>query len=379
MIVQAFLRWAEGAKAADRAKAANALGRAYLQSTLQGEQRKAAGIAITHLLDDPSPAVRLALAEALAFDAYSPRSIILSLADDQPEIAATVLAVSPVLLEADLIDLVGRGNACSRAAIAARHGLTAPVAAAVAEVAEPEVISVLLENPTARIGRISLRRLAERFGGIAEIRSVLLDREDLPADARHVLATELANVLADLDLVRNLIGGLRVRRLTREASEMAAVVIAGAAPREELPELVEHMRVGGKLTPAFLMQSLCMGRIEFFAESICNLSGLEERRVRAILATGRMHAVRALFESVGLARDISVLFVEAVMLWREASHADDIIGEGEIAGALVERFRGRVVAHSAASGLLDIIEKIGINRQRRLARDYVGSVVLEAA
>lgn len=359
--------------------AANALGRAYLQSSLGGEQRKAAGIAITHLLDDPSPAVRLALAEALAFDAYSPRSIILSLADDQPEIAATVLAVSPVLMEADLIDLVGRGNVCSRAAIAARHGLSAPVAAAIAEVGEAEVVSVLLENTTARIGRISLRRLAERFGGVAEIRAVLLDREDLPADARHILVTELGHALADLDLVRNLIGGLRVRRLNREVSELAAVVIAGTAAREELPELVEHMRVTGQLTPAFLMQALCLGRIEFFAESVCNLSGLEERRVRSILATGRMHAVRALFESIGLARDVSVLFVEAVMLWREASRADDLAGEGDIAAMLVERFRERVPAHSAASELLDIIEKIEINRQRRLARDYVGSVVLEAA
>lgn len=379
MIVQAFLRWTETAKAVDRAKAANALGRAYLQSTLAGEQRKAAGVAITHLLDDPSPAVRLALAEALAPDLRAPRSIVLSLTEDQPEIAATVLAASPVFLESDLIDLVGRGNACTRAAIAARQGLSAPVAAAIAEVAEPEVVCVLLENPSARIGRISLRRLAERFGGEAEIRAVLLQRDDLPADARHILATELGNALAELDLVRNLIGGLRIRRLTREVSELAAVVIAGTAAREELPELVEHMRLNGQLTPAFLMQALCSGRIEFFAESVCNLSGLEERRVRSILATGRMHAVRALFESVGLARDISVLFVEAVMLWREAGRSDDVAGEGDIAASLVERFRDRVPPHSAASELLDIVEKIEIDRQRRLARDYVGTVVLEAA
>lgn len=379
MIVQAFLRWAETAKATERAKAADALARAYLQLSSKSEQREAAGIAITHLLNDPSPSVRLALAQAMAMNPRAPRSAILSLAGDQPEIAATVLAVSPVFLDSDLIDLAGRGCACVRAAIACRLGLSAPVAAAIAEVGEAEVVCVLLENTSARIGRISLRRLAERFGGEAEIRDRLLQRADLPADARHVLVMELGNALADLDLVRNLMGGLRIRRLVREVSEMAAVVIAGTVTRDELPELVEHMRVSGQLTPAFLMQALSSGRIEFFAEAICNLSGLEARRVRAILATGRMHAVRALFESVGLARDISVIFVEAVMLWRDASGTDDIEGEAAIASALVERFRTEVAPHSAASELIAIIERNEIERLRRKARADVDALVLEAA
>lgn len=379
VIVQAFLRWAETARATERVKAADALARAYLKSPLEGEHKHAALVAMTHLLDDPSPAVRLALAEALASSPIAPRALMLSLAQDQAEIAATVLSASPVLTENDLIDLTGRGNACMRAAIAARHGLTAPVAAAIAEVGEPEVISGLLENETAHIGRISLRRLAERFGGEADIRAALLDRSDLPADARHILVTELGNAIAGLDLVRNLMGGQRVRRLAREVSDMAAVEIAGAASRDELPGLVENMRVGGQLTPAFLMYALCMGRIEFFAEAICNLSGMEERRVRSLLATGRMHAVRALFETIGLARDVSVVFVEAVMLWREAGRADDLAGEEDIAATLVSRFREKVAPHSAASELLDIIEKVDIGRQRRRARDYVDNIMLEAA
>lgn len=377
--MQAFLRWAETAKATDRAKAADALARAYLQLSSKSEQREAAGIAITHLLNDPSPSVRLALAQAMALNPRAPRSAILSLAGDQPEIAATVLAVSPVFLDGDLIDLAGRGCACVRAAIACRMGLSAPVAAAIAEVGEAEVVCVLLENASARIGRISLRRLAERFGGKAEIRDLLLQRADLPADARHVLVMELGNALADLDLVRNLMGGLRIRRLVREVSEMAAVVIAGTVTRDELPELVEHMRINGQLTPAFLMQALSGGRIEFFAEAMCNLSGLEARRVRAILATGRMHAVRALFESVGLERDISVIFVEAVMLWRNASGADDIEGEAAIVSALVTRFRTEVAPHSAAAELIAIIERNEIERLRRKARADVDALVLEAA
>jgi len=379
VIIDSFLRWAETAKAGDRAKAAGALARAYLESSLSPEHSKAAAMAITYLLDDASPRVRLALANALAQSPRAPRAVILSLASDQPEIAATVLSVSPLLVDSDLIDLIGRGDACTRAAIAARNGLSIPVSAAIAEVAEEESVIVLLENATARIGRISLRRLAERFGGCAEVRSMLLDRADLPADARHMLVAELGAVLASHDLVRNLIGGLRVKRLTREVSDLAGVVIAGETAREELPQLVEHMRAHGYLTPAFLMQALCSSRIEFFAEAICNLSGLEERRVRSILATGRMHAVRALFESVGLARDISEIFVEAVMQWREVGRSDDVAGESAIAGALVRTFRDTVTPHSAAAELLDLIERVEVGHQRIVARNYADRALMDAA
>ena len=51
MIVQAFLRWSEKAGSTERAKAANALGRAYLQSDMARENRDAAYMAMTYLLD----------------------------------------------------------------------------------------------------------------------------------------------------------------------------------------------------------------------------------------------------------------------------------------------------------------------------------------
>ena len=87
VIVEAFLRWIETAKTGDRVRAANALGRAYLQSAMSADERKAAEMAMTYLLDDPSPRVRLALAEAIAWSPDAPRNLILSLAEDQPEVA----------------------------------------------------------------------------------------------------------------------------------------------------------------------------------------------------------------------------------------------------------------------------------------------------
>jgi uncharacterized protein (DUF2336 family) len=82
---------------------ASALARAYLYSDLSIEDRLAAEAAMIVLLDDSSPLVRKALAEALSGADDAPHGIILALSQDQPEIAAIVASRSPVLGEADLV------------------------------------------------------------------------------------------------------------------------------------------------------------------------------------------------------------------------------------------------------------------------------------
>jgi len=379
VIVNAFLRWAETAKVADRATAANALGRAFLQSPMASEERSAALVAMTYMLDDPSPRVRLALAEALAPSADAPRAIIMSLAEDQPEIACTVIALSPVLTDADLVDLAGRGNDVTRQLIAARPGLSRMVAAALAEIGDVFELVELLENSEARISRISLGRIAERQGHHAEIRGLLLDRPDLPCNARHQLVQHVSRALTESCLVRMCLSAGRIDYVAREAREVAAVVIAGAVPFADVPALVEHLRTSGQLTPAFLMHALCSGKIDFFAAAIVNLSGLDERRVRAMLATGRMHAVRALFESAGLARDISTVFVEATLLWRKAAHSSAMAIVETVPAKLLQKFRASGTEMTAIGALLDMVEKLHIAELRQSARSYASDLAMAAA
>ncbi|MFB9950800.1 DUF2336 domain-containing protein [Rhizobium puerariae] len=375
MIVQAFLRWAETARAGDRAKAANALGRAYLHSPMGGDQRRAAALAMTYLLDDPSPRVRLSLAEALADSPEAPRAVIVSLAEDQPEIACTVIARSPVLTESDLVDLAGRSDSLTRGLIAARPGLLRGAAAAIAEIGDEGEVIVLLENATASITRISLRRIAARFGHRSDIRNLLLEREDLPADARHMLVGQIAEALASSGLVRTTMAPARVDCAMREAGEAAAVAIAGAVPLGEIPGLVDHLRTAGCLTPAFLIHALCSGKVDFFAGAMVSLSGLDDRRVKAILATGRMHAVRALFEASGLDRDIASVFVEAVFLWRNAAATGTSDG---ICALLLERLARSPTHIPPVSELIDMIEKLHRLEMRLSARSYATGVFLAA-
>lgn len=378
MIIQSFLRWAETAKTSERARAANALGRAWLHSMMNDEEREAALMAMTWLLDDPSPKVRLALAEALADAEDVPRSLVLPLAHDQPQIACQIIARSPVLSEIDLIDLAGRGDSVTRVLIASRFIVSVPVCAAIAEVGDAAEIETMLDNPGAIVGRGSLRRITERFSDHSQIREMLLDREELPSDARHLLAVGVSEALGASDLVRQVVGERRLERIKREACEAATVVLAGNAPAGDMPLLIDYLRRDGRLTPAFLMQALCMGRLDFFIASMVNLSGMEDRRVRSIVADGRFHAVRALFESAGLHREVSEVFVEATMLWRRAEGLDQGLFGG-LAAKLISGFRAAGRANGQAAELIDMVERLHITEHRQSARAYASFLALAAA
>src|SRR3954452_18354679 len=106
MIVRHFLQWVRTAEAAERAEATSALARAYLHSDLSEDDRAAAEGAMIMLLDDPSPLVRHALADALGANANAPAPVMHALVNDQPDIAAIVLERSPLLLDSDLVDSI---------------------------------------------------------------------------------------------------------------------------------------------------------------------------------------------------------------------------------------------------------------------------------
>lgn len=375
MIINAFLRWVETAKAGDRARAASALARAYANASIGNDERHAAEMAMIFLLDDPAPKVRLALAEAIADHSDAPRAVILPLSEDQPEIAAQVILRSQVLTDADLVDLAARASDLTRALIAHRPSLSRVVCAALVEVGNVFDALTLLENEGACIGARSLKRICERHGDDVEIRALLLERSDLPSDARHALVEKVGAALAGDALIQAVVGSGRIERVAREACDVATIALAAQVETGELDRLVEHLRVCSRLTPVLLMQALCAGRVAFFAATMVNLSGQSEKRVRSILADGRRQAICALFETAGLGSDISALFAEAVLLWRK----DARDGGGRLTVTARLAMRTREARGAASAALLEMIEGLAIAEQRQSARSFALLAAQDAA
>lgn len=298
MIVRRFLLWARTACTADRAEGIAVLVKAYLHSPLPPDERSEAHSVMTAFLDDPSPVVRHSLARALADSPDAPLGIMVALANDQADIASIVLARSPVLGDADLVDCAAVGEPMTRAAIASRPYVSPPVCAALAEIAEVEALTVLARNEGSEISYLGLMRMVERFGDNPELREALLNREDLPVAVRQALAQSLAQSLLSLATHRGWMHKARGERVTGEARERAT--IAMALESDEPDDLLDHLRSSGQLTAAFLLRALLSGAVELVECAFAQLSGVAIERTRAMATDLRPSAFRGLYRKTDL-------------------------------------------------------------------------------
>jgi uncharacterized protein (DUF2336 family) len=337
MIVRQFLQWVRTAPSGARAEATSALARAYLYSELSADDRAAAEGAMIMLLDDASPLVRRALAEALARSEDAPPSVILALAADQPDVAAPVLGHSPLLIDADLVDAIGAGNPCAQAAIAGRVDLPCSVAAAIAEVGSAEACLILIENSQAVIAPFSLERIVARFGHLAAVREALLQRGDLPASMRQALVVKLSNTLARFVSAQRWLDEERAHRMAREACEKATVALAAEAQRPDVRPLVTHLRISGQLTPGLVLRALLSGNLLLFEEALAELSELPLARVAALAYDQGGKGLKAVFERAGLPPSTYPAARAAMEVVRENGHAGEPGGAARLKRRMVER------------------------------------------
>jgi uncharacterized protein (DUF2336 family) len=366
MVVSHFLKWVNTARVAERAAAAAALARAYVNRDLPFEDRCAAEAALTLLLDDPSSKVRLALADTLSMSPHAPIQIIGALASDQAEIAALVLSRSPLFSDADLIDRVASGRAGIQAVIARRPNVSMQLSAAIAEVGETEACVELLANTGAAVAAVSLKRIAERHGHVARVREAMLAHPLLPPDCRHLILRKVGEALKEAPFVVALIGRARAERVAREACARASVTLVDGTRIEEHPALVEHLRLAGELTPAFLVRMVAHGKIDFFGSVLAALAGRDAQRVTSVLASGRDVAVAALMRSAGLPAAMHKVLLAALKVWREVANGRRIAGAQEVSWLMLAEL-GEQPADAELAGL---IRSIHLDTLRGNAREH---------
>ena len=353
-VVAHFLKWIKTATVTERVHAASALARTYVAGGLDFEDQCAAEAALTLLLDDPSWKVRAAMAEALSLSRAAPVQIISALASDQPEVAAVVLARSPLLDDGDLIDRVAGGQGAVQRLIADRPQVSIAVSAAIAEVGEAEACIALLRNTGADIAAVSFRRIVERFGHLARVREVLVADRRMPSDCRHQLLVRVGEALRTAPLVTALIGHERAERLTREACVKASLTLIDTTHIAEHPAVVEHLRLRGEITTAFVVRLVAAGKIDFFGSVLTALAGQSESRVRALLAAGHDVALAALFRKAGLPASVNRVLIRALKVWREVANGRRVAGPQEVTFVMLGELKGPE-AGSEVAGLLKSI------------------------
>src|SRR6478735_3578679 len=379
MIVRQFISWIRTAPAGERAEATRALARAWLISDLSEDDRIAAEGALLMLLDDPSPLVRQAMAEVFARSADAPAAIVQALSLDQPSIAIPILEHSPLLIDADLVDIVATCNCEMQCAIARRAKLPASVCAAIAEVGTPAAALELIENADAELAPFSWDRIVERHGHLAAIRESMLVLEGLPSATRLALVAKLSDTLAQFVVAKNWLSPDRAGRLASEARERSTVNIAARSRGEDMCGLVRHLRATGQLTAGLILRALLSGNLELFDSSLAELTGLPQARVTALLHDRGAAGLKALLRRAGLPESTFAAFRVALEACHETGFVDEAPGAARLRRRMVERVLTHCATDRDATGpLLILLRRFATESAREEARMFCDEVVVEA-
>lgn len=337
MTVQCFAQWCETASSLERVRAAEIICDTINDPHSGAEEVEVARSVLVVSLNDPSPKVRTAIARRLCGSETASRGVLLALCDTSDPVACLIAARSPVLEDADLIDLMTEGSVALRGAIARRNVVSVRISAAIAEIADATICVDLLCNDGAAISGLTYRRLAERLGDDASVRGALLCRRDLPIGVRQTLILKTGAALSKLSILVALVGDGRADHVTSDACERATADLAEIIEEGEGAALIEHLRLSGQLNVAFLLRCLCSGHIDLLTLALARLSGVPERRVRLVLSDGRRRALTTLLRRCGLPDAASQLFGAGIALWREISSGRRSVGDDDVPQLIMRR------------------------------------------
>jgi uncharacterized protein (DUF2336 family) len=381
MIVRRFLLWARDASASERAEGTQALARAYLESTMSDVDRREAEVAMLLLAQDPSPLVRLALADVLALSEDAPHAILMTLIQDQSHVAAPVLRQSPVLTDADLVDAAAVGDMLAQRAIAGRFELSLAVCAALVETGCPEALAALVNNGTAQLVPSLLRRVAERSGEDHAVREALLARPDTPADVLHMLTEQVASRLGIFAQGCGWMSQERVVRLTRETGEKVAIDLAARCDSAALIDLVQGLQGARRLTPALMLRALIFAEPALAEGAFSVLTGLPLDRVCAIMHDRCGTGLRALYRKADLPAELFPAFASACAALSETGFARNEAERANLSVRIIARVT-QACAHIPGpeiNGLMALMRRFEADALREASIQMAETMADEAA
>ncbi|MEL6435863.1 MAG: DUF2336 domain-containing protein [Pseudomonadota bacterium] len=377
MIIKRFLNWKTTADVRKRSAAASALARAYLTSELAFEDRVAAEAALAELCDDPSPHVRMAMADALAGSGHAPDHVINALLCDRYDIASLIVVRSPIVRETDLADRVRQGDPRLQPLMASRSHVGRLLALALARYGTAEAAIALLDNSTAHVCNETLRLLVDRHATTPDVRARLLESSELPAVFRYRLLLAAGEACQDAKaLVAYALSEERAGDIIGAAIQRSVIELVAQASVDELPELTQTLCDDGRLTTVLLVRSVCCGHVDFIVAAVALLTTMSRGDVASVFAGSREAPLRALLSRAGLAEHTHVIFTRAIAQWAAVARGRLDAGVQEVTHAVMEAYDASAQAsrRPANDDLRGLLRGIYLDAVRTNARSHARAV-----
>lgn len=271
--------------------------------------------------------VRKTVAEGLSDAPDVPRELVMTLANDEIDVAYPILTRSGLLRDADLIDVVRLRTLEHQLAVAARHHVSEAVSDALVETGSEGVIVTLLRNPNARVSAKTMEYLVEQSRRVDTFHEPILRRQDLnPELAKRmffwVSAALRQYILDTCDLDQKTVDDL----IERAAGEEIENATAGKKRGNKVEELAEVLRLEGLVTPEILVTALKEGEVPLFIGLFSRFAEIREYLVTRILFEPGGEGLAIACRAAGIGKvHFASIFAQAQMA--EAASAAEVRAE----------------------------------------------------
>lgn len=279
-----------------RVELARKIGR--LMPQLPREQNKKLRALVIETLErlakDALPRVRAVLAEEIKTLDCVPKRVVKMLARDVEQVSAPILEYSPLLSDADLVDIVTTAQArFALTAIARRRPLGASVSEAIAVALDVPAVAELLSNSDAQIRQRTMDKIIEHAGKVRAWHLPLVLRSDLSQRAIRRIAGFVSGALIEkLTQIHTLDEKTR-QHLNQK---MRARIDEGDTDDEpEHPKIdPEALFRAGKLNDGYVETAAESGQRDQVAAALAFLARAPMESVQRILQTRSPRPVTAL-------------------------------------------------------------------------------------
>jgi uncharacterized protein (DUF2336 family) len=318
-----------------RAEVAGKLGRDIDSPELTDAQLRTVQDIIRIMAKDVEVTVRAALSSSLRRATRLPHEVAWQLANDVEAVALPILTNSLVLTDADLIDIVWRGEAARQAAVAGRREVSELVSDALVTDGDETAVTALMRNAGARVSEQSLNRAIDRFAGSERVKESIVHRDALPITVTERLVALVSDRLRDYLVVRHKLPPALATEMALQSRERATLDLSNGLGAEQVRELVAQMYRGGRLTPTLVLRAVCIGDMAFFEAALAAMAAVPVESARILIHDGGRKGFAAIYEKSGLSPDLFPAFRAAT----------DVIDSTAFDGELrdMERFRSRVI------------------------------------
>lgn len=276
---------------------------------VESEQALAVEI-IRAILPEVELNLRCRLAESLQNSAHLDRGLAIQLAKDVIDVATPILAHSPVLTDADLVEIISAASPAHIRAVTQRATLSSAVTGAIIQYGDEPAVLRIAANSNAAINADGLHRILNRFPDHNRLNETLSHRPALPLAIVERLATVVTGKILERLIQRYALPAQRVSSILHHSREHFLLTSMGGHLAEELRDFAERLEENGLLSGSLVLRALAIGQFAFLLQALSVKSGIAIGNIRKLMSDDGGNGQEQLFLKCHLPDSYRRLFVQ---------------------------------------------------------------------